>query len=224
MIRALAFRYSTLGRPKDDLIQAARLGAFRALERYDGRPGVAFTTFAHRHIRGALQHHLRDEGRGPIAEPAWLQEARHTCAGPQARLRDELGRSPTAEELWRAAPSLSLETVTLVLETEDVFTVSPLGSGDDDDPDTYDIERYGLEPDFAPASDTRHVLESVISRIANPHQCAIRLVYLEGCNKAEASRRLGVAPPTVDDWVTAGLSMMRSILLSMGLGAAELAA
>lgn len=47
--------------PYDDLLQLARIGLLKAVERFDPATGNAFSSFAVPYIRGEIQHHLRDE-------------------------------------------------------------------------------------------------------------------------------------------------------------------
>lgn len=46
--------------PFEDLAQIARIGLIRAVERYNPDHGVAFSSFAVPHIKGEIQHFLRD--------------------------------------------------------------------------------------------------------------------------------------------------------------------
>ena len=46
----------------DDLVAYGSKGLVEAAERYDARPGVAFTTFAYYRIRGAMFDGLRTMG------------------------------------------------------------------------------------------------------------------------------------------------------------------
>lgn len=43
----------------DDLVQAGRIGLWKALERYEEKPGVKFGTYASIRIRGAINDELR---------------------------------------------------------------------------------------------------------------------------------------------------------------------
>lgn len=46
--------------PYDDLLQLARIGLLKAVERFDPKSGNAFSSFAVPYIRGEIQHYLRD--------------------------------------------------------------------------------------------------------------------------------------------------------------------
>jgi len=45
----------------DDLLQVGALGLIGAVDRFELNRGYAFSSFAVRHIRGEIQHYLRDK-------------------------------------------------------------------------------------------------------------------------------------------------------------------
>lgn len=51
----------TCPEPYDDLLQLARIGLMKAIERFDPRAGNALSSFAIPYIRGEIQHYLRDK-------------------------------------------------------------------------------------------------------------------------------------------------------------------
>src|SRR5688572_10390908 len=65
LVQAIARKLKkTLGRSMeyDDLVAYGSKGLVEAAERYDARPGVAFSTFAYYRIRGAMFDGLRTMG------------------------------------------------------------------------------------------------------------------------------------------------------------------
>ena len=82
----------------DDLRQVALLGLIQAAERYRCGRAVPFEAFARPHIRGAVLHYLRDVA--PLLRPSRrLQERQGQLRTSRERLRAELGREASAEEL-----------------------------------------------------------------------------------------------------------------------------
>lgn len=51
---------STCSEPYEDLLQLARIGLLKAIDRFDPTTGNAFSSFAVPYIRGEIQHYLRD--------------------------------------------------------------------------------------------------------------------------------------------------------------------
>jgi RNA polymerase sigma-B factor len=62
LVKQLADRLSrTTTLPFEDLLQLGCLGLIRAIERFDPSCGEALSSYAVPYIRGAMQHHLRDQ-------------------------------------------------------------------------------------------------------------------------------------------------------------------
>ncbi|APD47509.1 sigma-70 family RNA polymerase sigma factor [Synechococcus sp. CS-602] len=62
LVRKVADRQSrSTNLPFDDLLQLGCLGLIKAIESFDPGKGVALSSYAVPYIRGAMQHHLRDQ-------------------------------------------------------------------------------------------------------------------------------------------------------------------
>ena len=94
----LARRYRYTTEPLDDLIQVARIGLMKAVDRWDPDRGTAFATFAVPTITGELQRHFRDRA-WTIRPPRDLQELYVRVQRVRAQLSTELGREPTARDV-----------------------------------------------------------------------------------------------------------------------------
>lgn len=99
LVRQVAARVAPrTGLPFDDLAQVGSLGLIRAIEAFDPRRNVRFSSFAVPYIRGAIAHELRDRGSLlRIPRPLW--ELRQRATSLEQRLRRERGRGPARSEL-----------------------------------------------------------------------------------------------------------------------------
>jgi RNA polymerase sigma-B factor len=94
---ALARRFRDRGAELDDLIQVAQIGLMLAVERFDPERGVPFAGFATPTILGELRRHFRTVWS--VRMPRGLQEATQRVNPAVSDLHQELGRSPTVEEV-----------------------------------------------------------------------------------------------------------------------------
>jgi RNA polymerase sigma-B factor len=94
----IARRYSHTSEPLEDLVQVARLGLIKAVDRWDPHRGLAFTTFALPTITGELRRYFRDR-TWTVRPPRDLQDLYLDVRRVRERLVHELGREPTARDV-----------------------------------------------------------------------------------------------------------------------------
>ena len=137
LVISIALKYRNRGLPFADLIQEGNMGLVKAVEKFEYRRGYKFSTYATWWIRQSVQRAIANQAK-VIRVPVHMVEMVDSVATVRARLRDDLGRNPTIEELADGA-KLSVEAV---MEVENLMheraSVESLG-GDDAD----DIEFFG---------------------------------------------------------------------------------
>ncbi len=96
----IARGYTGKGLSLPDLIEEGNLGLLRAVEGFDPAVGTRFSTYASYWIKQSIKRALINSAK-TIRIPAYMVELLSKWRRANARLTEELGRTPTPEEIAR---------------------------------------------------------------------------------------------------------------------------
>ncbi|MBX7072413.1 MAG: RNA polymerase sigma factor RpoD/SigA [Pirellulales bacterium] len=96
----IARGYSGKGLALQDLIEEGNLGLLRAVEGFDPAMGTRFSTYASYWIKQSIKRALINTAK-TIRIPAYMVELLSKWRRASSRLTEELGRTPTPEEVAR---------------------------------------------------------------------------------------------------------------------------
>ena len=96
----IARGYTGKGLGLQDLIEEGNLGLLRAVEGFDPTMGTRFSTYASYWIKQSIKRALINSSK-TIRIPAYMVELLSKWRRASARLTEELGRTPTPEEITR---------------------------------------------------------------------------------------------------------------------------
>jgi len=173
----------------NDLVQEGFMGLRRAVEKFEVRRSIKFTTYAQSAIWGAMMDALRrdDAGsRGDRRQATRLQEKKSV-------LSHELGRPPTDEELGQAL-GVRQEKLGAMLRWLDATTMASMDGGED--------RRMTLPPDDraedpAMAAQRRDLRELILRGFDSTERLLIILYYFEELTMREIGATLGISESRV---------------------------
>jgi len=110
LVVSIAKRYKNLGMELSDLVQEGNIGLMQAVERFDPRRGLKFSTYATWWIRQAITRAVSQKSR-TIKVPINKLELNRMATRAKTKLEERLGREPTMDEVATAvgAPKAQLE-------------------------------------------------------------------------------------------------------------------
>jgi RNA polymerase primary sigma factor len=98
LVVKIARAYNGKGLPLEDLIAEGNLGLVRAVEGFDPELGVRFSTYASYWVKQSIKRALVNTGK-TIRIPNYMVDLMTKWRREVGRLKEELGRTPTEEEV-----------------------------------------------------------------------------------------------------------------------------
>jgi RNA polymerase primary sigma factor len=110
LVVSIAKRYKNMGMELSDLVQEGNIGLMQAVERFDPRRNLKFSTYATWWIRQAITRALSQKSR-TIKVPINKLELVRIATRAKVKLEEQLGRSPSTKEVSKAvgAPTYQVE-------------------------------------------------------------------------------------------------------------------
>lgn len=196
-----ARRFADRGEPYDDLLQVARIGLLKSIERFDPGRGVPFGAFATPTILGELKRHFRDHTWGVhVARRA--KELRPLLNKAREELGAEFGRSPTIPELATRL-NVSEDVVLETLEANDAYRAQPL--------DDATSHRAASDGGYNQALD-RNVVLSVLDRLRPRERKILYLRFYEELSQVQIAEQIGTSQVHVGRLISSSLAELRGLL------------
>ena len=196
-----ARRFLDAGEQFDDLVQVARLGLFKAIERFDHERGIPFGAYATPTILGELKRHFRDH-TWSVHVPRRAKDLRPSVNAAIQELTPMLGRAPKVPEIARHL-KISEEAVLETLDANNAYRSSSL-----DSPQSTHVARTDDETD---AVLDREVVARLLSRIPEREQRVLRLRFFDELSQTEIAARIGTSQVHVGRILATSIERLRTL-------------
>jgi RNA polymerase sigma-B factor len=198
-----ARRFADRGEPFDDLVQVARIGLLKAIDRYDPALGIQFGGYATPTIIGELRRHFRDH-TWSVHVSRRAKDLRQSVNEATDTLSKTLHRSPTIAEI-AATLHVAPDAVVEALEANNAYR-------------TYSLDSNGGasspldEGGFTDVLD-RETISGLLSHLRPRERQILYLRYFDELSQAEIAERIGTSQVHIGRLIAASLIELRSHLL-----------
>jgi RNA polymerase sigma-B factor len=206
LVHHLAQRFRGRGESYDDLVQVGTIGLLKAVDRFDPSRGGAFSTFAVPTIMGEIRRHFRDRGWA-LRVPRRLQELGRRVAEDREILTQELGRSPTVEEISRQVDA-DMDLVVEALEMSVAFATVPLPTT----PEEADHPYLGGVDDALQLVEDRETLRPLLARLPNRERRILAMRFGRGMSQSQIAAEIGISQMHVSRLLSRSMTKLREEL------------
>ncbi|NLP43709.1 MAG: RNA polymerase sporulation sigma factor SigG [Peptococcaceae bacterium] len=206
LVLSVIQRFSNRGEHVDDLFQVGCIGLMKAIDNFDLKQNVKFSTYAVPMIIGEIRRYLRDNN--PIRVSRSLRDIAYKALQISDKLASECSREPTIEEIAKKL-DLSQEEVIFALDAiqEPVSLFEPIYH-DGGDP-IFVMDQIGDDK-----QSDKLWLESIAIRegmvkLGEREKKIISLRFFQGKTQMEVAEEIGISQAQVSRLEKAALKHMR---------------
>ena len=198
-----ARRFASRGEPFDDLLQVARVGLLKAVDRFDQSMGVHFGAYATPTILGELRRYFRDH-TWSVHVPRRAKDLRPAVNEATDHLSKELGRSPLVGEIAQHL-HISEDAVLEAMEANNAyrsFSLDPQGVGRNVPSTKSDLDVIV----------DREVVVGLLDRLPARERKILYLRFFEELSQAQIAEQIGTSQVHVGRLIASSLATLRSVL------------
>lgn len=210
LVRSLAARHMGRGESLEDLVQVGSIGLIKAIDRFDPDRGVELTTYAVPTILGEIRRHFRDKAWA-VHVPRGIKDLRARLGQLIDSLTAELGRSPTIEELARAA-EVEEEEVIEALESDQAYTARSLSAPFGDGSGESLLELVGEQDSGFDRVEDGTLVKAGLEVLEARERRIIKLRFVDGLTQSQIAAEIGISQMHVSRLLRSALQNMRGRL------------
>ena len=213
LVHYLAGKFVNRGVPLEDLAQVGMIGLTNAVDRFDPDRGLQFSTFATPTILGEIRRYFRDKG-WHLKVPRRLQELNMAATRTAERMRGELGRSPTIQEVAArigASEEETLEAIEMGNAYDTVPLDAPVQSQGESGPLTLS-EFVGQEDASLQRIESHGDLRQAIDSLEPREKAIIYYRFFKDLSQTQVAERLNISQMHVSRLQHKALKRLRELL------------
>lgn len=190
LVKSIIKRFLNRGHEYEDLFQIGVIGLIKAINNYDPKYSVRFSTYAVPMIMGEIKRFLRDDG--PIKVSRSLKELANKSLTMKEQLKNILKREPTIQEIAEAVGSDPEDIVHALEASRSPASIYDVVYEDDDNPILL-IDKVSVEDAQMAQVVDRVALKDVLQRLDKRERYIIIMRYFHDKTQNDIANELGIS-------------------------------
>ena len=189
LVYSVTKRFTGRGIEMEDLLQIGSIGLLKAVDHFDEKFEVRFSTYAVPMIIGEIRRYLRDDGMIKVSRT--LKEKNVEVNRMREKLEKELGREPTVKELSEQTGIL-MEEMTMIIEAgyevESLQRTVYQGDGQE----ILLQDKIPEEEDGQEMLLNRILLEELLENLQDPERELLFMRYFQNMTQMQIAKKLNM--------------------------------
>lgn len=209
LVKSLVKKFLNRGYEYEDLFQLGSIGLIKAIQNYEPKYNVRFSTYAVPLIVGEIKRFLRDDGIIKVSRS--LKELVNKALAVKEQLKGTLGRDPTIQEIAEATGSTPEDIIYAMEAVRTPASIYDVIYEDDDNPILL-IDKMAEDDTQMEESTNRMTLKNMLSRLDKRERTVIILRYFKDKTQSEIAQLLNISQVQVSRIEKKVLLKMREMM------------
>ncbi|HOB20706.1 MAG TPA: RNA polymerase sporulation sigma factor SigF, partial [Candidatus Atribacteria bacterium] len=190
LVKSLVKKFLNRGYEYEDLFQLGSIGLIKAIQNYEPKYNVRFSTYAVPLIVGEIKRFLRDDGIIKVSRS--LKELVNKALAVKEQLKGTLGRDPSIQEIAEATGSTPEDIIYAMEAVRTPASIYDVIYEDDDNPILL-IDKMAEDSTQMEESTNRMTLKDMLSRLDKRERTVIILRYFKDKTQSEIAQLLNIS-------------------------------
>jgi RNA polymerase sporulation-specific sigma factor len=209
LVKSLVKKFLNRGYEYEDLFQLGSIGLIKAIQNYESKYNVRFSTYAVPMIVGEIKRFLRDDGMIKVSRS--LKELVNKAVSAREQLKAKQGRDPSIQEIADAVGSSPEDIVYAMEAARTPASIYDVIYEDEDNPILL-IDKMSEDSSQVEDAMERITLNDLLSRLDKRERTIIILRYFRDKTQSEIAELLNISQVQVSRIEKKVLMKMREMM------------
>lgn len=208
LVLSILKKYNNRCDNMDDLFQVGCIGLIKAIDNFDLKYEVRFSTYAVPMILGEVKRYLRDNSSVRVARS--IKDTAYKAINAKEELTNSLGREPKISEVAKAVGLTEFEVNDALNSLKDTVSMSEPIYNDGGDVIYLEDQLSGSSGYYD--RDTKIALHSALDKIKEKEKYILTQRYLIGKTQMELASEIGISQAQISRLEKSGLENLKKII------------